>query len=105
MAGHDGGMSARQLTIAGLDPAHDARVAADAARWVAGDDVVTDPDGAIAADAVIVDIHVVAVRGEAPQRHTRVALVAGQGIVGERRAAVGNPRHQQVTLGRRHGNG
>lgn len=91
-------MSVRQLTIAGLDPVHDARVAADAARWVAGDNVVTDPEIAVAADAAIVDIHVVAVRGAVPQRHTRVTLVAGQGVVGEHRAGTGNPRRKQVTL-------
>jgi len=88
----------QQLPFAGLDPEHDQHVAADAARWVAGDDVVTDPVAAVSADAVVVDIHLVAERGETPARHERVTLVAGEGIVGEGRRGLDNPRHKHVTL-------
>ncbi len=92
-------MSSRrdQPQLSGLDPSYDRQVAIDAARWVTADGA-RDAAAAIGADAVVVDIHVVEVRGEAPARRQRITLVAGEGIVGERRRAAGNPRHQQVTL-------
>ncbi len=87
----------RQPSLPGLIEI-DPLLLANAARWPADDDVVFEPDRAITADAAVVSLNIVTVRGEQPVPMQALSLVAGEGIVGERRFGAGNRRDKHVTL-------
>lgn len=80
-----------QLLLTGIDPQGEH----DRARWALSS---LQPQTAIAADAIVVDLHIVVERGEAPVAIGAARCVVGEGIVGERRARPGNPPSDQVTL-------
>ncbi|HEY1101324.1 MAG TPA: MOSC domain-containing protein [Myxococcota bacterium] len=85
-------MPTGQLSFTGVDPVADAR----AARWPrVADERAVYP---VFVDAVVVELQIVVERGEPPQPRERLQLVAGQGIVGERRCAPNNPPAAHVTL-------
>lgn len=83
--------STDQMLLTGIDP----QAERDRERWALSP---YKPAEAIAPDAVVVDLRIVVERGEEPVAIGAARCVAGEGIVGERRARPGNPPSAQVTL-------